>query len=142
MNGILSAIGIVFVLAVLALVIYGMIAHDSQEPERNGTMKHKCRKISKKYGLHIYKSENPQFPYYVREWDECFTEQEIYIHTSNYTLNSGLSEEYGLHIYKSENPQFPYYVREWDEHFESIGDLIPVLKDWWMTQGLEDGFQE
>lgn len=33
--------------------------------------------LSEKYNLNIYNSFNPQFPYFVREWDECFTEEEI-----------------------------------------------------------------
>lgn len=28
-------------------------------------------------GLTIYDSENEQFPYFVEEWDECFTYKEI-----------------------------------------------------------------
>ena len=28
-------------------------------------------------GLTIYDSENEQFPYFVQEWDECFTYEEI-----------------------------------------------------------------
>lgn len=31
-------------------------------------------------GLTIYNSENKQFPYFVREWDECFTYDEIKEH--------------------------------------------------------------
>lgn len=32
--------------------------------------------MSRKYRLNIYKSNNRQNPYYVKEWDECFTEEE------------------------------------------------------------------
>lgn len=35
------------------------------------------RRLSRKYGLHIYSSRNRQFPYFVREYDECMTEKEI-----------------------------------------------------------------
>lgn len=39
------------------------------------------KELSEKYkGLTIYDSENAQFPYYVQEWDECFTEEEIKLH--------------------------------------------------------------
>ena len=38
------------------------------------------KEMSEKYGLHIYNSENEQFPYFVQEWDECFTEEEIKEH--------------------------------------------------------------
>ena len=31
-------------------------------------------------GLTIYDSENEQFPYFVEEWDECFTYEEIKEH--------------------------------------------------------------
>ena len=31
-------------------------------------------------GLTIYDSENEQFPYFVQEWDECFTYEEIKEH--------------------------------------------------------------
>lgn len=33
--------------------------------------------LSEKYGLHIYNSRNPNYPYYVQEWDGCYTEEEI-----------------------------------------------------------------
>lgn len=33
--------------------------------------------LSERYGLNIYDCENSYFPYYVEEWDECFTEEEI-----------------------------------------------------------------
>lgn len=35
------------------------------------------KRLSCKYGLHICDSPNKQNPYYVREWDECYTEKEI-----------------------------------------------------------------
>lgn len=35
------------------------------------------KEMSDKYGLTIYDAENEQFPYFVQEWDECFTEDEI-----------------------------------------------------------------
>ena len=38
---------------------------------------HYKRRLSRKYGLHIYSSRNRQFPYFVREYDECMTEKEI-----------------------------------------------------------------
>ena len=38
---------------------------------------HYDRRLSRKYGLHISKAKNPQFPYFVREYGECFTEKEI-----------------------------------------------------------------
>lgn len=38
------------------------------------------KEMSEKYGLHIYNSENEQFPYFVQEWDECFTKEEIKEH--------------------------------------------------------------
>lgn len=37
------------------------------------------KELSEKYGLTIYDSENKQFPYFVQEWDECYTEEEIQI---------------------------------------------------------------
>ena len=38
----------------------------------------KNQELSNRYGLHIYNADqNKQFPYFVREWDECFTEEEI-----------------------------------------------------------------
>ena len=36
-----------------------------------------CREFK---GLTIYDSENEQFPYFVEEWDECFTYEEIKEH--------------------------------------------------------------
>ena len=35
------------------------------------------KEMSEKYGLTIYDAQNTQFPYFVQEWDECFTEEEI-----------------------------------------------------------------
>lgn len=44
----------------------------------NGKYRKKNREMSEKYGLSIYDAmDNKQFPYYVREWDECYTEEEI-----------------------------------------------------------------
>lgn len=50
----------------------------------------KNRKLSKKYGLHIYNSQNPQFPYWVQEWDECFTEEEIAMHCKDHWMIENL----------------------------------------------------
>lgn len=33
--------------------------------------------MSEKYGLHIFNARNPHYPYYVQEWDGCYTEEEI-----------------------------------------------------------------
>lgn len=33
--------------------------------------------MSSKFHTLIYNSLNPNYPYYVEEWDECFTEEEI-----------------------------------------------------------------
>ena len=33
--------------------------------------------LSDEFGLHIYDSKNPSFPFFVEEWDECFTREEI-----------------------------------------------------------------
>lgn len=142
MNSILSIIGIIFVHAVLIFVIYKMIVYYGKgEPELNGSTKHKLRKMSKKYGLHIYKSENRQFPYYVREWDECFTEQEIIIHSKHYSYNIGMSLDSGLEVWDTHDIAYPYYVKEWDEYFECVADFYAAVKDWRMTQSLEDGFK-
>lgn len=35
-------------------------------------------RISNDTGLTIILSENKQFPFFVKEWDECSTEEEIY----------------------------------------------------------------
>ena len=41
----------------------------------------KNEKLCKEFkGLTIYDSENEQFPYYVEEWGECFTYEEIKEH--------------------------------------------------------------
>lgn len=40
-------------------------------------MKNFNKEMSDKYGLHIYDAWNPYNPYYVREWDGCYTEDEI-----------------------------------------------------------------
>ena len=41
----------------------------------------KNKKLCKEFkGLTIFDSENKQFPYYVEEWDECFTYDEIKKH--------------------------------------------------------------
>ena len=50
----------------------------------------KNAEMSKKYGLHIYNAHNMQFPYFVREWDECFTEKEIQQHLPDYQMIQSL----------------------------------------------------
>ena len=41
----------------------------------------KNEKLCKEFpGLTIFDSENEQFPYFVQEWDECFTYDEIKEH--------------------------------------------------------------
>ena len=37
----------------------------------------KNKKLSQEFGLRIYNSNNKQNPYYVQEWDECYTYAEI-----------------------------------------------------------------
>lgn len=40
--------------------------------------------LSSRYGLIIFRTKNPQFPYFVQEWDECFTEEEIKQHLGDW----------------------------------------------------------
>jgi hypothetical protein len=46
--------------------------------------------MSEKYGLTIFDSENKQFPYFVEEWDECFTEEEIQQHLPDWQMIESL----------------------------------------------------
>lgn len=47
----------------------------------NGDMMKLNKEMSNRYkGLTIYDSKNKEFPYFVREWGECFTEDEIREH--------------------------------------------------------------
>ena len=48
------------------------------------------KEMSEKYHLHIYNSKNEQFPYYVREWDECYTEEEIKFYIKDYWMIANL----------------------------------------------------
>ena len=51
------------------------------------------KEMSEKYGLHIYNSENEQFPYFVQEWDECFTEDEIIYNKKDADMIEGIQME-------------------------------------------------
>ena len=53
----------------------------------------KNEKLSKEYGLTIYNSQNKQFPYFVEEWDECFTEDEIKHHIKDWNMIEGIQLE-------------------------------------------------
>ena len=99
------------------------------------------RKMSHKYGLHIFAAQNEQFPYYVGEWDACFTEQEIYIHANNFRYNEDLSEEYGVSVYETQDDDFHYYVEEWDELFQDREQIAERIPDWQMIESLETGAQ-
>lgn len=46
--------------------------------------------MSEKYGLHIRDSKNPQFPFFVREWGECFTEEEIRKNIPDWRMIQGI----------------------------------------------------
>ena len=61
---------------------------------------HYKRRLSRKYGLHIYSSRNRQFPYFVREYDECMTEKEI-ARAVLYTTGSRYSKTGGMHYGKT-----------------------------------------
>lgn len=50
-------------------------------------------KMSAEYGLTIYDSENAQFPYFVQEWDECFTEEEIRENIRDHWMIEGIQLE-------------------------------------------------
>ena len=54
----------------------------------------KNEKMSAKYGLTIYNSENKAYPYYVEEWDDCFTKDEIEFHLKDWqsieTMEQGI----------------------------------------------------
>lgn len=60
----------------------------------------KNKEMSKKYlGLTIYNSQNKQFPYFVEEWDECFTEEEIRGHWEDMQMISNIyinGEQFGM----------------------------------------------
>lgn len=60
-------------------VLLGIDFEDFPPEERNPDPE-----MSRKYGLHIFRSENPQFQYFVREWDECYTEDEIKEHIKDW----------------------------------------------------------
>ena len=49
--------------------------------------------MSAKYGLTIYDAENRQFPYFVQEWDECFTEEEIQKYLPDHQMIHGIQFE-------------------------------------------------
>ena len=51
---------------------------------------HYNKELSEKYGLKIYNSENPQFPYFVGEWDECYTEEEIAQYKKDWDMIEGI----------------------------------------------------
>ena len=51
------------------------------------------KELSKKYGLTIYDSENKQFPYFVQEWDECYTEEEIQMHLKDWQAIQSLEQK-------------------------------------------------
>lgn len=108
---------------------------------RNGGTGKFLPKMSREYRLHIFASHNEYFPYYVAEWDECFTEQEILIHANNYTYNKTLSEEYGVSVYDTNGILFPYYVAEWDELVKDSDEIAEYLSDWQMIETLEAGVQ-
>ena len=99
------------------------------------------RDMSHKYGLHIFASKNEQYPYYVSEWDECYTEQEIYIHTSKFSYNDILSKRYGVTVYDTMDDDFHYYVEEWDELLQDSEQIEEMLPDWQMIESLEGGVQ-
>ena len=69
-----------------------------------------CRKnyqMSERYGLHIYNSDNENFPYFVREWDECFTEEEIREHVKDHQMVLGIQlEDDETQDYSSEKEMF------------------------------------
>ena len=48
--------------------------------------------LSQKYGLTIFNSQNKQFPYFVEEWDECFTEDEIKMHIKDWQMIETLEQ--------------------------------------------------
>ena len=108
---------------------------------RNGGTGKFLPKMSREYRLHIFASHNEYFPYYVAEWDECFTEQEIHIHANNYTYNKTLSEEYGVSVYDTHDDDFHYYVAEWDELLQDQEQITEYLPDWQMIESLEAGVQ-
>ena len=49
--------------------------------------------MSAKYGLTIYNAENHQFPYFVQEWGECFTEEEIQQYLPDHQMIEGIQFE-------------------------------------------------
>lgn len=51
------------------------------------------QEMSEKYGLTIYDAENKQFPYFVQEWDECFTEEEIQKYLPDHQMIQGIQFE-------------------------------------------------